>query len=576
MLFFIFYLIFCFVFSIFFSTIAPGRRTVLLWAMCVGLSVSYYFFDQISLPRLSLLGISGLSPPFPDGESRTGQSLFFFQELKDDVIRLFSGLTMPPVNDGLIRVVGWCLYLAGLVLIVYRAEYGIYLIIFFALIGDAVLRPWYPFVKGFSSRESIFFVHDYFIVSPAETYIILTFLSWLKIFVKKPVLQFYTGPLFGPACTFFVFVVSGLLYGTTTGGSIHIALWEARPIFYLFSMLVSAGNLIQTPKQVSMLFWVITFALLLDGIGASYHYLVVLKSDLGSLAEISEHSAAIHLNTLFGASLAVWLQGATPAKRRVLSAAVPCVLWGYLAMQRRTAFITLAIAIALLSIVLYRENRARFLRVFPVMAALATLYVSIFWSSGSFIAEPIRSFKSVIASNQASAKDQSSDDYRRIENLNLRHTLHQHPLMGVGFGRKFDIVSPMPDISWFTWWEYIPHNSIVWIWLKTGLAGFLSLNFLIGMAIMVGGQGLFLLPAGEQRAIALTASLYILMHFICAYADMSWDGQSMIYVGTAMGVLNGFQRNIDPRKAPPGGQGSKGLLARSLPPLPAGGRTVLT
>ncbi len=43
-----------------------------------------------------------------------------------------------------------------------------------------------------------------------------------------------------------------------------------------------------------------------------------------------------------------------------------------------------------------------------------------------------------------------------------------------------------------------------------------------------------------MRAIALTATLYVVMHFMYAYVDMSWDIQSMIYMGLVMGLINGL------------------------------------
>jgi hypothetical protein len=37
--------------------------------------------------------------------------------------------------------------------------------------------------------------------------------------------------------------------------------------------------------------------------------------------------------------------------------------------------------------------------------------------------------------------------------------------------------------------------------------------------------------------VALTSLVYIIMHFVYAYVDMSWDNQSMLFVGAMMAVL---------------------------------------
>ena len=67
-----------------------------------------------------------------------------------------------------------------------------------------------------------------------------------------------------------------------------------------------------------------------------------------------------------------------------------------------------------------------------------------------------------------------------IENNNLEFTIHQKPLTGVGFGNKFFVIIPMADISFFTWWQYFPHNSVIWIWLKTGVGGFIAMFYFLG------------------------------------------------------------------------------------------------
>jgi O-antigen ligase len=107
------------------------------------------------------------------------------------------------------------------------------------------------------------------------------------------------------------------------------------------------------------------------------------------------------------------------------------------------------------------------------------------------------------------------------------------------------VIVPMPDISFFIWWEYFTHNSILWIWTKAGAFGFLSMLFLIGQTVMVGMRLQLRMPGGDMSAIALTALTYIIMHFVYAYVDISWDAQSMIYVGIMMGLINSLERIVD-------------------------------
>ena len=70
--------------------------------------------------------------------------------------------------------------------------------------------------------------------------------------------------------------------------------------------------------------------------------------------------------------------------------------------------------------------------------------------------------------------------YRTVENLDINATINAKPLTGLGFGQKFYRPFPLPDISFFLFYEYIPHNSILWIWIKTGVGGFVAMLFLFG------------------------------------------------------------------------------------------------
>jgi hypothetical protein len=448
----------------------------------------------------------------------------------------FAGIERPEIKALAVRL-GVALYLLGAAAILLQPRYGLYLILFFALVGDAVILPWYPFVKGFSSRESLFFVHRAFIVSPLELYILLIAISWSVRQVWRGGLTLRTGRLFWPTLLLLTFAVFGFAYGIGMGGDLRIALWEARGVSYLVALILLTSNLVETPAHVTNLLWIAVLAVFLKGVNGSLYYLTVLKGDLRGIESITEHAAAIHLNTLFVSSLAVWMYKTSPMKRVLLPLAIPFVLLGYIAMQRRAAFVTLAIAFVLALALLYKENRRLFWIASPTLIILSAGYVSAYWTSQSTLAVPAQAIKSVIAAQLASDRDQSSNNYRVLENRNITFTIHQHPFAGIGFGRKFSIVAPMPAIN-FEWWEYITHNSMMWIWMKAGIGGFFSMLCLIGFAVAGGVRALEYLRRPDLRAVVVTATLYIVMHFIYACVDMSWDAQSTVFVGAMMGVVN--------------------------------------
>ena len=441
-------------------------------------------------------------------------------------------------------MIGWLFFLMSATAILYQPRYGVYLITGLALVGDSLLDPWYPFVKNLSSAESLLYLGRATSFSPAEIFIALTFLAWLGRAAMQRKLKGYTGPLFCPALIFSGFITFGLIYGILKHGNINIALWEVRAIYYLPMMLILTTNLIETRAQINHLIWIIVVALFIDALAGAWFVIFVLNFDLQSLEAIAEHSYSVHLNTLFVLMLGVWIFRGSLLKRILLPLMMPLVILSYFSNQRRASYITLVIALPLIAIVLYRENRKAFWLIIPIACVIGAVYVGVFWNSTSgSIGGPARAIRSVI-SPQPGGRDDASNVYRVIENVNTKFTIMQHPITGVGFGNKFYIIAPMPDISFFIWWEYITHNSILWMWMQTGVGGFASMLFLIGMAVIVGVRTLWRMPGGDLSAFALMATLYIVMHFIYAYVDMSWEGQSMIYVGTMMGLINSIEHIV--------------------------------
>ncbi|MBK8904164.1 MAG: O-antigen ligase domain-containing protein [Anaerolineaceae bacterium] len=443
-------------------------------------------------------------------------------------------------------LIAWLLFLIGAAAIVYEPRYGIYLVLSLGLMGDSVLMPWFPFVSNMSSAESILYLSDSIIISPMEFYIGLILIAWIGKGVVRRNFPFYKGPLFWPALLFTLFILFGFVYGLGTGGDFRIAIWEGRYIFYIPLMIILVSNLITTREHINNLIWFLIAALFIEGISGIFYFIFTLNLDL-NVQSITEHAAAIHMNTLFVLFLALWLYKGSLLKRFMLPLMLPPVLFTYIATQRRAAFLTLAVALAVMMIVLFIENRRLFWFILPPLAIGGVLYIGVFWNAGGALGLPVQAIKAILVPSQASGEDVSSDLYRILENINTSFTIHSAPLTGVGFGHKFYMIVPLPDISFFEFWEYITHNSILWIWMKAGVGGFLSMLFLVGSAIALGGQVLLRMPGGDISAIALTMLLYIVMHFLYAYVDMSWDPQSMLYVGLAMGILN----KLDPIIAQP-------------------------
>jgi hypothetical protein len=436
-------------------------------------------------------------------------------------------------------MIAWIIYLMGMVAIFYNPRYGVYLILFLTLMGDQAMLYWYPFIKNFSSAESLMYLNGSVNLSPLESYIALTLFVWFGRMAMERKFSFYAGPILIPALLFAGFITVGFLYGVSRGGVLSIALWEVRSIYYLPVMLILTGNLIRTREHVNRMMWLMVIALGYKGIMGMIHVATQLNWDLSGVERIAEHSMSIQFNAFFMLMITVWFYHDSALKRLILPMLAPFVFYSFFANQRRASFLTLGLGVAVVLSMLYRENRKLFFTLAPTGAVAFLVYLAAFWNNTGSIGIIARAVRSVIG--QPTARDAASNIYRDIENVNTMFNIKNSPLFGIGFGNKFYMIVPLPDISFFIWWEYITHNSIMWIWMQAGVGAFFSMLLLTGMTMIVGGRAVWNVPAGPLRAVALTGTLYVFMHFTYAYADMSWEVISMTFVGTMMGLINALE-----------------------------------
>ena len=448
-------------------------------------------------------------------------------------------------NDVSASTAAWIILIGIFIAIIREPRYGIYAIMLFALMGDNKMSWWLPFTKNFSSKESLLYLSDSLPFSPQELCIALVIGVWLARMIIRREYKLEMTDLFWPVMIFTGFLGFGLLYGISQGGAANIAMWESRPIFYMTAMFLMSSNLLTERKHYNILIWFIMIALFFEGIIGIWYTMIWEQFDLSSIDDLAEHSAAQHMNTIYIFAIASWLYlNVSLRKRFIIPILCLPVVIIYILSQRRAAFLTMGIALVIMCFILYHERRMLFWHIIPPIAIIAVIYVGVFWNSTSKLALPAQAIKSVVSEDDSNAADRASNEYRDIENLNSEFTIKAKPLTGVGFGNKFYLVYAMPDISFFEWWEYITHNSIIWVWMKTGMFGFISMVYMAGMSIVVGARATWRMPRGDMQPIALTLTLYLMMHFIFAYVDMSWTDQSMLYVGVSMGVVSSIEKVV--------------------------------
>ena len=417
---------------------------------------------------------------------------------------------------------------------------GVYAIIAFTLVGDAQTTPWWPFTKNMSSRESVFFVSDALSITPLEVVLGVTTLSLLLRALVQRSVPLRRGRLLWPILVFFVFVVYGFGNGYVTGGDRNVAILEARPLFYIAIVYFLATNLLVTRVQYRIAFTVAMIAVAIQSIASLTYYRTMPEAKRAVIETLAEHTATVHMNAVLLFVLGLALFKGTRWKLMASLLMVPPVLWAYLLSQRRAAMIALFIGFAVVAAILYRHQPRRFWRITPFVAVGALGLIAVTWNAEGAIGLPATAIKSVLFPDDLSIADRNSNIYRDLEAFNLWVTIQSSPIRGLGFGQKFLIAVPMPDISFFKEWQYLPHNSVLWVWIKLGFLGFVATLFMFARAIQRGTRTALRIKAPDDVAMVTSCLCYVIMFLVFAYVDIGWDIRPAVFLALCFAVCADF------------------------------------
>jgi O-Antigen ligase len=373
-------------------------------------------------------------------------------------------------------------------------------------------------------------------IFPIEVLLVMALLFWL---LRDLAVRRFNVPRSHVAAGMGALLALALLawaHGLASGGDSQIALQEVRPWLYLVAAFLLASQLLRGQAAFTALEWALVIGTGLKGIYGTYRF-HQLANVYPPPDSILEHDESVFFTVYILLTVALWVFGRRGALRRVATALLPFVVIADVGNNRRTAWLVLPAALLMLAAVAYvRKPQSRRLTV-VVTATLVLIggaYVAAFHNSTSSKAAPAHAIWSAF---QPDPRDEASNNYRTLENDNLAIDIKQAMVQGLGFGVRFPTPIPMVDVSGTIdpLIFYIPHDTVLWVWLRMGLLGMLALWWTAGAAIIAASR----VARGEDGRLALVAT-------VAAGAVICWLGQGWLDQGIAslriaalMGVLIG-------------------------------------
>jgi O-antigen ligase/polysaccharide polymerase Wzy-like membrane protein len=350
------------------------------------------------------------------------------------------------------------------------------------------------------------------------------------------------GPIFWPFAVLLLCVAMGVAHGLATGGDLKIVVLEVRPFWYLFVAYLLAYNLITHKRHALALLWITVLGTFIKALQGTYIVFALLGGHVSGQNEIMAHEQSFFFVLVLLLILMSLMLGRLRPLMWIALISTPFLLIALVANNRRADYVALLIAIIgvwLFTVAVRPKQRAALIWTAVIAGALFSGYVLAFQHSSGAFGSVAHAVVSVVNPSASDARDISSNYYRDIENIDLKSTEHQSPIIGYGFGKPFLQPIPLPNISRLDpYYLYVPHNTLLWVWMRLGPPGFAALWYLVAVFIIRAGIMARTLRDPDLRFMAIFAIGAMLMEIPLAYGDYQlFFYRNIIYLGLLMGAV---------------------------------------
>jgi hypothetical protein len=319
----------------------------------------------------------------------------------------------------------------------------------------------------------------------------------------------------------------GVLHGLARGGSVEMAVWQTRPLVVPAGIFVLFAAAFRGPLDHVLLGKIVVFAAAARAALALWIRVAIAPGASVPVDYVTDHGDSM-LFTLACVALVAHLVE-RPDRRRLQAALLflPLLLLGIHANARRTAWVQLALGVAVFLVVgraaRWRREVGRALLVaLPVLV----LYGAAGWGSTSFLFRPVQIVRSVVDSRV----DRSTWN-RQVENWNLAMSMRERPLLGRGFGHEWTEFYAADDITEiFHRYRAQPHNQVLGVLLFGGALAFAAIWAPFAVMVLLAARAYPRARSPEDRAAALWVGASAIVVGVQCFGDLGpfWPQYAML------------------------------------------------
>ena len=379
---------------------------------------------------------------------------------------------------------------------------------------------------------------DAAVVSPFELHLLLVVFVWLVYFIIHKQGGFRTIPLWQIVLLLFAWLAFSFSYGMIKGGNLLPGLWESRALVYLGVFYFLVPQIVKTRQHLRSIVWVCIAVVSFKAFqGIVYFVSSGFSFWNESYMTASQEDSLFIVLLMMLLMTFTFLGGESKQKYTLLLLFLPLLL-GFFSGNRRATYVSFAISTIALAVLLPRKQQKQMLLVVISLVVVFGIYLGVFWNNGGLLGWPAQQVKSILFEDKTlmTSRNYSSNYYREVEKYNIEFTIRDSPVTGIGFGVPY--ATPINLFLKFGLSEYITHNSLLWLFMKTGAIGFFLFMVFLNTFLFRGASVFSRLNDPYLKVLVALCLIAVINQMVVTYVEMHFTYyRNMSFLGILMGLI---------------------------------------